>query len=143
MSIKSLILLLFQGLTMVYLVSTFSISKSALVILFQGIGILILIWAILVGGINGFNAQPEVRSQILFTKGPFAVLRNPMYFAILLFFTTDLIANGTLLRWLALVLLAITLLLKIYREEHFLKEKFNQAYLDYKSKTYRLIPWIY
>jgi len=143
MSIKSLGLLILQFLTMGYLVSGYTIPKNTIVIIVQIIAIAIALWGIFSGGIHSFNAQPEVKSDRLITNGPFKWIRNPMYLGILMFFSSDTIQNSSMLRWIAFCVLALTLLLKIYSEERFLKEKFKTAYTDYKSKTYRLIPFVY
>jgi len=143
MSKKSWILLAIQFLTLGYLIGTSIFSKNVFILVFQCLGIGIAIWGITVGGISGFNMQPEVKSETLFTKGPFALIRNPMYLGILLTVIPAVIVYPSILRGIALILLTGVLLLKIYAEEVFLKKKFKKDYEHYILKTYRLIPWIY
>ncbi|MBT8302921.1 MAG: isoprenylcysteine carboxylmethyltransferase family protein [Bacteroidia bacterium] len=143
MSTKSLVLLVFQFLTMGYLLSGFSISISSWILVVQSIGIVIALSGISAGGIHGFNMQPEVKSDVLITNGIYRYIRNPMYLGILLFFSADLLSRPTLTRMIAFAILIVTLFLKILSEERFLSIKFGDDYAQYKSTSYRLIPFVY
>jgi len=143
MSIKSIILLCFQFLSMGYLVSKFLIGSNLVINSVQFISIGIVVWGIIAGGLTKFNMQPEVKSETLITNGPFKLIRNPMYTGILLFFGTTLLYNSSVPIWIAYVILTITLLLKIYSEERFLESKFGEQYRVYKKNTFRLIPYVF
>lgn len=143
MSIKSIILLCLQFLSMGYLISKFSIGTDLLINGIELMGIGIAVWGIVAGGLNKFNIQPEVKSNVLITNGPFALIRNPMYLGILLFFGAAISQEPTMKNWLAYIILWITLLFKIRSEEHFLFLKFGESYRDYKKRTFRLIPYIF
>ncbi len=143
MSLKSSILLCLQFLCMGYLISQLSLNKNLIIILIQLLGISISIWGIVAGGVTKFNIQPEVKSNELITRGPFSLIRNPMYIGIIVLFSPTIVNNPTSFSMLVFVLLIITLILKIYSEEQFLETKFGNQYLIYKAKTYRLIPYLY
>lgn len=143
MSIKSIVLLCFQFLSMGYLASKFSISNNLSINAIQLLGIGVAVWGVIAGGLNKFNMQPEVKSDVLITKGPFSYIRNPMYLGVLLFFGTTLNHDSSTMIWIAYVILTITLLLKIYSEERFLESKFGEQYKTYKNRTFRLIPYIF
>lgn len=109
----------------------------------QVTGVLIAIWGVLSIKIGNFNVQPEVKSSSLVTSGPFKWIRNPMYLGILALFVPAVILDGSVLQWMACILLTVVLLLKMKREEHLLYEHFGNSYLQYKENTWRLIPYLY
>ena len=101
------------------------------------------LWGIAVIKIGNFNIQPEVKSKVLVTKGIFKLLRNPMYTGIILVFLPAIITENTLSLWIYFILLIVVLILKIYKEETFLLEKFGEDYSVYKKNTWRLLPFVY
>ncbi|MBV9850269.1 MAG: isoprenylcysteine carboxylmethyltransferase family protein [Armatimonadetes bacterium] len=76
------------------------------------------------------------------TGGPYAFVRNPLYFGSLLLSVGYGLVSG--FGWAGvLVLVALYLvfhLAAIFYEEKFLKAKFGQPYLDYLHRVPRLIP---
>lgn len=142
MSGKSLILVALQIFTMIALIVLNSIFTYGIALAIQVLGVMIGIWAIISIGIGNFNIQPEVKSDSLITRGPYKWIRNPMYTAVYLFFIPLVFLNFNWTNFILLVLLIVTLALKISREEKFLQEKFGNKYLEYKSSTKRLIPFI-
>lgn len=109
----------------------------------QLLGVFIALWGVYNIRIGNFNIQPEVKSDVLVTKGIFNILRNPMYTGILLVFLPVVIRNDHPFLWIYYVLLFIVLILKIYKEEALLDEKFGQSYSVYKSRTWRILPYIF
>ncbi|WP_396598124.1 methyltransferase family protein [Dokdonia sp. R86516] len=73
----------------------------------------------------------------------FSVLRNPMYTGIILLFLPTILKAHSALMWIYYVLLVTVLILKIYREEIFLQEKFGEVYSLYKARTWRILPYIF
>jgi len=89
---------------------------------------------------GNFGVFPEPRAHArLVTTGPYALVRHPMYLAVLL------LAAGFALGWqgmphlAALVLLAVVLHAKASREERLLRQRFPE-YAAYAARTARLIP---
>ena len=109
----------------------------------QLLGMIVALWGIVVIKIGNFNIQPEVKSEVLVTKGIFKLLRNPMYTGIILVFLPAIITENTLSLWIYFILLIVVLILKIYKEETFLLEKFVEDYSVYKKNTWRLLPFVY
>jgi len=94
--------------------------------------------------LDNLNIQPEVKQNAVFiSNGPYRLIRNPMYTGLLIFFGISVFTNFNYLRLSVLTVLTIVLLMKIFMEERFLSERFEKEYLDYKKKTYRLIPFIF
>ncbi len=118
------------------------VSGGPLANIFVIVGMLIGVSAIVTMRFR-FNVLPEVRAgQKLYTGGPYAFVRHPMYTAVLLVALglalnrPDIVA---LMAWLALVL---DLRVKLGYEEEALTERFPE-YLAYAARTKRLIPWVY
>ena len=143
MSKKSLILVIIQILTMVYLLIFNNPIAIGFGLILQIVGVAIGLWGILTMRIGNFNIQPEVKSDSLIKSGPYKWIRNPMYLAVILFYIPIVIQNFNWINGSVFIVLLITILLKIYFEEQLLKERFGDKYLEYKRKTKRLIPFIY
>ena len=144
MSRKSLILIVIQFSSFIYFGITGNLFGKGFLLFFQIAAILFGLYAIAVMKIGNFNIQPEVKSTAKFiVKGPYKIIRNPMYLSILLFFGISVIQHFSLIRLTVFLALTTSLLLKIFSEEQFLKERFKDAYNTYKQKTYRLIPYLF
>lgn len=143
MSSLSLFLVIAQFALLLYLTYTGVFAKGMILKLMQLIGIGISVWGVLAMRIGNFNIQPEVRATTLVQNGPYRWIRNPMYLGILLFFGASLISNFDLRRVISFLLLIIVFLLKISREETFLENHFGANYLNYKSKTKKILPFLF
>ncbi|WP_457616086.1 methyltransferase family protein [Lutibacter sp.] len=145
MSKKSLILVILQFSSFAFFgLNTHLFAQSSGWLGIQLIGLGIGLWGIFAMKLGNFNIQPEVKNTAKFiTKGPYKIIRNPMYTGIILFFGVSVYCNYTPLRLFVFLILSTVLILKISMEEQFLSKKFGEKYLEYKAKTYRLIPFIY
>ena len=112
-------------------------------LLFQILGIGIGLWAIFTMRPGNFNIQPEVKSDFIVKKGPYKWIRNPMYLAIILFYLPIVFKNSNLINIILSIVLIAVLIIKILMEEEFLKIRFGDEYLTYKSKTKRIIPFLF
>jgi protein-S-isoprenylcysteine O-methyltransferase Ste14 len=119
------------------------IPSNAWLLTIELAGLLLGVWAVLSMGIFNFNITPNVKSEGRFVaSGPYALIRHPMYTALLVT-TLPLIINT--FNWFRLavwLVLLITLLFKLEYEEKLLAKIFTQ-YPDYKKTTYRLFPFLY
>jgi protein-S-isoprenylcysteine O-methyltransferase Ste14 len=92
-----------------------------------------------------FTVDVTIRQEHhVIRSGVYSMLRHPSYSGTLLSF----IGLGlSLNNWLSLItvtmIMAVALLYRISIEERILEDQFGADYLEYKKKTYRLIPWIY
>ncbi len=113
-------------------------------LLVQIIGFIISLWGVLAMKLGNFNIQPEVKPTAHFiSKGPYKHIRNPMYTGLIIFFGAAVLSNYSAIHLAVFTILIIVLLEKIKLEEKFLTIKFGGIYLEYKEKTYRLIPILY
>lgn len=144
MSTKSKVLVIIQFSSFIYFIVDGSVFAFDYLLIIQILALSLSLWGITSMRYGNFNVQPEVKKNAQFiSKGPYKIIRNPMYAGILLFFGIAVINKFNFIRLLVLLLLIISLLLKIFYEEKFLTERFGNIYLDYKKKTTRLIPYIF
>ena len=144
MSIQSKILVILQFLCLAYLIVFTNFVSHGFQLILQLCGFLLSLWAVIVMKFGNFNIQPEVKLNASFiSKGPYRVIRNPMYSGLILFFAPGILNSFQLVNFSVFLLLIIILLLKIRLEERFLEIYFGETYVAYKAKTYRLIPYIF
>lgn len=90
-----------------------------------------------------FNIFPSLlNNSTLITSGPFKFVRHPMYTSTILITLTWLANEFSYLRLCAWILLVIILNIKTLYEEKILDKEFSD-YKTYRSKTRKLIPFIY
>lgn len=119
------------------------IAGHAIFLALELSGIALGVWAIAVMRIGKFNIVPDVRKDAsLVTRGPYRLIRHPMYTSLLVA-TAALVADTfSVLRcglWLALL---VVLMAKLLYEERLLAESFS-GYDAYRKRSHRLIPFIY
>ncbi len=144
MSKKSLLLVSIQFSSFAFFGLSGGLFAKGIPLLIQVVGLALGLWGIVAMKIGNFNVQPEVKQTAVFvTKGPYKIIRNPMYSGLILFFGVSVAYNFSLLRLGVFLTLITVLLLKIFMEEDFLAQKFDKNYASYKEKTFRLIPYIF
>jgi len=144
MSSLSKLLVSIQFLCLAYLVFFTDSMGRGVFLIIQILGFSLALWSVFVMGIGRFNIQPEVKTRAkLVTKGPYRMIRNPMYSGLILFFGVGIIQSLEIINTAVFILLIIVLLSKIFLEEKYLSSKFGKSYQEYKNKSYRLFPYIY
>lgn len=144
MSNLSKALLFFQFSCLIYLVLFTNFTGRGIFLVVQIIGFFLSLWAIITMRLGNFNIQPEVKPNAQFIDtGPYRLIRNPMYTGLIIFFGAGVLHSMELTGSIVFLILTLVLILKIRLEEKFLENRFGQAYLNYKSRTYRLLPYIY
>lgn len=151
MSNKSRILVYIQFSSFAFFALAGSLFATKFWLILQFLGLFLGLWGVLAMKMGNFNIQPEVKnSAIMISRGPYKIIRNPMYSGLILFFGISVFVNFdfehllfSVVRLFVFMLLTTVLLLKITMEEQFLSEKFGAKYLDYKKNTFKLLPYIF
>lgn len=101
------------------------------------------IWAFITMGYYRFSIFPDPKPHTeLITRGPYKLIRHPMYTTLILIGICYVIDELSLINIMVFVLLVVNLLLKIHVEEKALRHKFS-AYIQYSQRTYRILPFLY
>ena len=142
--IKARVLVFIQLICIIFIFASGSSLAHGFLLLFPEIaGIVIGIWALTAMGIGNINISPLVKqAAVLVTRGPYKLIRHPMYLAVLLVIWPLIIDHFSLLRITAGFILTIDLTIKMLFEEGLLKKQF-QEYQSYMRTTKRLIPFIF
>jgi len=83
------------------------------------------------------------KGQKVISTGPYAVVRHPMYVAVLLMYLFSPIALGSFWAIIAFTPLPVLIIFRIYNEEKVLAKELP-GYKDYTRKVkYRLIPFVW
>jgi protein-S-isoprenylcysteine O-methyltransferase Ste14 len=118
-------------------------ASHFLLLLLQIVGLAIGIWAFIAMGIGNMNISPLVKQgAVLVTRGPYRLIRHPMYLAVLLVIWPLIIDRFSLLRVTAGFVLTTNLIIKMLYEERLLEKQFAE-YEAYMKTTKRLIPAIF
>jgi protein-S-isoprenylcysteine O-methyltransferase Ste14 len=105
-------------------------------------GLLFTVWARQYLGRNWSGAIAIKQNHQLITRGPYSLVRHPMYSGLLLAFTGTAISRGDLQGSLAIIMAFGTLLRKLHIEEVCLQKQFGDRFLKYAKHSKALIPFI-
>lgn len=142
---QSLILTIVQALAMFLVVFTGPLIPGNLFLgLIALLGLGFWIWAFVIMVRRGsYNILPELsKKNKLVTDGPYRLVRHPIYTAMLLLAGAFLFNYLTVWRIGFSLVLLISTMLKLEKEEKILIKNFED-YTHYQKKTKRLIPFIY
>ena len=113
-------------------------------------GIGLSIWSIvymrLVGRGNpmdAFNHEVAPRTSRLMTRGPYRICRNPMLLGVFIYYLGLLIYCWSWKATAVFVAYVIIMMVQVGREEQRLERDFGEAYLEYKKKTKKIIPFLW
>ena len=84
----------------------------------------------------------KTKNQRIIRSGLYAKVRHPMYIGSILNCIGPPLILAAKWAWCFSILGIIGIIIRIYKEEAFLAKEFP-GYLEYMSKTWRLIPYIY
>ena len=143
-NLKAFLLFFIQYLSLVLLIITGPVFPgSSPLWIFYIAGWILGLWSILAMGIGNINAGPDPLPEgRLVSRGPYAVIRHPMYTAILLVFTPLFFDHFTIPRLFIMMVLIINLLLKIRYEEKQMNLSYCNKYREYSAGTWQLIPYV-
>jgi len=119
------------------------IASGMLNMVLEAAAVLLGLWAIVSMQIGNFNVTHEIKTGgQLVTHGPYRVIRNPMYTAVLGVALVLVINEFSWMRAAVWAVLLADLLVKIRFEESLLAPHF-EGYAEYKNRTKRLIPYVF
>ncbi|MAG61171.1 hypothetical protein CL619_05260 [archaeon] len=121
---------------------TRTIFYPGILILLAGIGLRIYT-KLLLGKFFHVNIVIHKDHQMI-KDGIYKYLRHPMYLANIFIFLGIAMTFVSYLGVIGTFILVIpTTVLRIHREEKYLKEKFGSLYEDYQKRSKRMIPYLY
>lgn len=104
-------------------------------------GLIAGLWALFHNRIGNFGIYPEPKPRtLLITRGPYRLVRHPMYVALIVMMGGVAGYNGHVLNILGLALTAVAVITKAAREERFLHARFSE-YAAYARATPGFIPF--
>lgn len=119
---------------------TASVALTGLALALAGVGF--AIWARLVLGANWSGTVTLKQGHTLVRRGPYRIVRHPIYTGILIALAGTVLAQGWVHSFVALPICAFGLWLKSLTEEQFMVEQFGDEYLRYRQDVPALTPFI-
>jgi len=108
-----------------------------------GISGALAMWAMAIMNLGNFNIVPyPVKTGIMITRGPYKVIRHPMYTSIFIFASALLIGQFDYIKLIISLTLVAGLVVKMLFEEDLLCNHYP-GYKDYMMKTKRVIPFVW
>ena len=105
-------------------------------------GLAFCIWARFTLGRNWSGVVTLKGGHELITRGPYAIVRHPIYTGLLAMIVATVIVRGHVAGVIVLPLVFWGLWIKLRYEEKLMLEKFPDAYAAYQRRVKRLIPFI-
>jgi protein-S-isoprenylcysteine O-methyltransferase Ste14 len=100
-------------------------------------------WARRVLGTN-WSALPSLKKDHeLIERGPYRLVRHPIYTGLLLAIVGTCLAGGRVWNLSIVVMAALLLIVKLKAEETLLARQFPDAYLQYQRRVKAIIPFLY
>ncbi len=107
------------------------------------LGLMLALWARVTLGRNWSAAVVVRKDHELIMRGPYALMRHPIYTAILVMFLGTALAVGTIEAAAGFLLIAASLWIKLRREERLMMCQFPDEYPAYRRRVKRLVPFIW
>ena len=140
--------LLFLGLaviasTFIVLTGPLYVIRNITFLMVELFGVLLIIWALLAQKVNKKQTPHALPPGYFFlNKGPYEIIRHPVYAGILLIMSSLIEYDFSGLRVLAFCIMIAAFVLKMLREEYTLEQKIKE-YEEYKKNTKYLIPYLF
>jgi protein-S-isoprenylcysteine O-methyltransferase Ste14 len=106
-------------------------------------GAAVACWARYLLGEN-WSATVQLKDdQQLIMRGPYKIVRHPIYLGMLLLFVGNAVLVGDWRGVLAVVIVFLSFWRKLRLEERWLSGHFGEAYREYVARTHALLPGLY
>jgi protein-S-isoprenylcysteine O-methyltransferase Ste14 len=120
-----------------------SLLSRSLGFLVEVLGLCLAIWARMTLGRNWSSSVAFKERHELITKGPYRLVRHPIYTGMLTMFLGAAIYLGVLAGFLAVLSMFASFLIKSRQEEKMMAKHFPREYARYKRRTKAIIPFVY
>ena len=105
---------------------------------FIGIGVTVMLSALVTFRRAGTTPNPTKPAAALALGGPYRFTRNPMYLGwVLVYAGAALVVNSVWPLLLLPIVIAVVQRMFIEKEEHYLEQKFGEAYRQYTARVRR------
>jgi protein-S-isoprenylcysteine O-methyltransferase Ste14 len=125
-----------------WLIVPHSSSSTSISVVLCVSGLLFAIWARVILGRNWSGVITLKEGHELIERGPYRVVRHPIYTGILAMFAGTAIAIGYFGGFLGLLLVFVSFWLKLKREEDLMLKHFPDKYAAYQRRVKRIIPFL-
>jgi protein-S-isoprenylcysteine O-methyltransferase Ste14 len=121
--------------------SSDAVEWAGLALTCAGIGF--AIWARMTLGANWSGVVTVKQGHTLVRRGPYRLVRHPIYTGIMLGFAGSALTRGSVHSLVALPVCAFGFWLKSLTEEQFMIEQFGNEYLQYRCEVPALVPFVF
>jgi protein-S-isoprenylcysteine O-methyltransferase Ste14 len=111
------------------------------VIAFQGLAVLVLVSSRRSFPRGAFRVDAAPATDAVIRRGPYRLIRHPMYAAALLFLWSGVLAHRSTLAFVVGILTTMIAGLRIYFEERLLRERYPD-YAVYARSTKAVVPFV-
>jgi protein-S-isoprenylcysteine O-methyltransferase Ste14 len=105
-------------------------------------GLVFAVWARVILGGNWSGVITLKEGHELIERGPYRIVRHPIYTGILTMFAGTAIAIGYFGGFIGLLLLFVSFWMKLKREEDLMLRHFPDKYSAYQRRAKRIIPFL-
>ena len=116
------------------------ISLVGVVLCVAGLGL--CIWARLTLGRNWSGAVTVKEGHELIERGPYRLVRHPIYTGLLAMFLGTVIVLGNVAGIAGLMLVSVSFWIKLRDEERIMLKQFPNQYAAYQQRVKRIIPFV-
>jgi protein-S-isoprenylcysteine O-methyltransferase len=106
-------------------------------------GLALAIWARVTLGRNWSGTVTFKENHELVQSGPYALVRHPIYTALLLMYLGTALAIGAVGGLIGLPILFLSFWIKFRQEEAVMTAHFGNQYVDYKKRVRAIIPFVF
>jgi protein-S-isoprenylcysteine O-methyltransferase Ste14 len=120
-----------------------TMTVAVLGLLITCLGIAFSIWARFTLGDNWSGTVTLKQEHTLVCRGPYRIVRHPIYTGLLIALTGTTMQYGQLRHFLGVLIIAFGFWLKSLTEEEFMVQYFGDQYLHYRQHVRALVPFIF
>ena len=105
-------------------------------------GLAFCLWARLTLGRNWSGIVTLKENHELVVRGPYALVRHPIYTGLLAMFAATALTYGHVAGIIAILIVFFSFWIKLSDEEKLMLKQFPEAYRGYQRRVKRLIPFL-